>query len=118
MVVADLDPLAFDEVADHVRGYAAVEPVERVSVVSGPFVIVRDETAGPRSVARTDARVRLVSRLVDRFAVVGAVITGRSALEVRLADTAGLARVQRSVAGAVDRDLIGEVRFTGPVPAG
>lgn len=115
MVYVELEPLPFDEVAAYVDRYGAVEPAEHVSVESGGFVIIRDEQFGERSLARIDARIRLVSRLVDRFGLAGAVIADRSALKLHLEDQSDEPAVRRYLAEATTGAAIGRVRFVRAV---
>lgn len=114
MVVADLDPLPFDEVVSYVERYAAIEPVEHVTVESGAFLIIRDEQFGPASVARIDARLRLVSRLVRQVGLAGADIADRSALVLRLDSADDRGEVDRLVSEAANEASIGKVRVVLP----
>lgn len=106
-----LEPLPFDDVAAYLVRYGSIEPAEHVSVESGDFLIIRDEQFGERSLARIDARVQVVSRLVRKFGLAGAAIADRSALELRLDVPSDEAAVRRYLAETTDDAAIGKVRF-------
>ena len=116
-VEVEVEPMPFEDLVARLTRYAAVEPVESVTVDAGAFVVIRDEQFGPASVARIDARVRVVSRLVDAVPLAGAVIADRSPLELRLDDAADEPRVRRLLAETADGD-IGKVRIVVARPRG
>lgn len=78
-----LVPLDLDQViavADH---YRDAEGIELVQVISGDFVLIRDEVN--EDLAFTDARERFVRRANLEFRLTGAVIAGRGPLRLQVA---------------------------------
>lgn len=101
--IADAD---FDAVAATADRYRGSDDLESVTVRSGAFVLVRDEINDDLRV--TSARERLVRRVADRFSVLGAVVTGRGPLKLRVA-SADVDPVRRLVSRNPEASLVRKV---------
>lgn len=82
-VYLTLVPLEFDEVVSLADRYRNTEGIEYVQLVSGGFLLIRDEVDEDLTI--TEARERFVQRANLRFRLTGAVIAGRGPLKLFVA---------------------------------
>lgn len=92
-VRAELEPAGFAEVVAFADRYSDVEGIEIVEVVSGPFLLIRDEVNADQQV--TSAREELAHLVDTRFGLLGASVSGRGPLELVVApeDVAAVRRL-------------------------
>jgi len=100
-----LVPLPFDDVVAFADQYRDDESIEDVEVLSGGFLLIRDSVNEDLTV--TDARQGFVQRVLGRFSLLGAGVTGRGPLDLYVAP-ADAPALSRYVARRGD-ELVGRV---------
>jgi hypothetical protein len=111
-VRVELASAGFDEVVRVADSYRNAEDIEAVDVVSGDFVLIRDEVNEDLRV--TAAREEVVRDVGAQFLLRGAIVAGRGPLEliVHAADVAAVrGLVERTNSGLAGKVVVGTSRL-------
>ncbi len=82
----------FDQVVSVADRYRNVDQIDLVEVVSGGFILIRDEVNEDPTF--TEARERFVHTVSERFRLTGAVVSGRGPLELVVSPTDKMALLE------------------------